>query len=68
VRRVLYVLPVSLVVVLLAAAPALAADEPEFTGTFMGLAYAAIAGVVLGAVYFFSLPSGPSRDEHDAHH
>jgi hypothetical protein len=68
VRRLLSILPVSLLVLLVTAVPALAAEEEQYTGTFAGLAYAAIAGIVLGVVYFLALPKGPAADEHDDHH
>jgi hypothetical protein len=68
VRRLLSLLPLTLVVLVLSAVPAFAADEPVYTGTFAGLAYAAIAGVVLGLVYFLMLPAAPAADEHDDHH
>jgi hypothetical protein len=68
VRRLLSILPVTVVVLVLTALPALAAEEQEFTGTFQGLAFAAGAGVVLGIVYFLSLPAGPPVDDHDDHH
>jgi hypothetical protein len=69
VRRLLSLLPLTLLVLVLSALPAFAADEPPvYTGTFEGLAYAAIAGVVLGLVYFLMLPADTSRPEHDDHH
>jgi putative cell wall-binding protein len=68
VRRLLSILPVSLVVLVLTAVPALAAEEEQYSGTFAGLAYAGIAGIVLGVVYFLALPKGPETDGHDDHH
>jgi hypothetical protein len=68
VRRLLSLLPLTLLVLVLSALPAFAADEPVYTGTFEGLAYAGIAGVVLGLVYFLMLPADTSRPEHDDHH
>jgi hypothetical protein len=68
VRRLLSLLPLTLLVLLLSAVPAFAADEPVYTGTFEGLAYAAIAGVVLGLAYFLMLPPDTTRGEHDDHH
>lgn len=67
-RRLLSILPVSLLVLLATAVPALAAEAEEYTGTFAGLAYAMIAGIVLGVVYFLALPKDPATDEHDDHH
>lgn len=67
-RRLFSLLPLTLVVLVLSALPAFAADDPPvYTGTFQGLAYAGIAGVVLGLVYFFMLPSDShSQDGHDS--
>lgn len=66
VRRVLSILPLTLLVLALGTTPALAA-EAQYTGTFQGLAIAMGAGVVLGAVFFMMLPAG-DHDEHDDHH
>jgi hypothetical protein len=68
VRRLLSLLPLTLLVLLLSAVPAFAADEPVYTGTFEGLAYAAIAGIVLGLAYFLLLPPDTTPREHDDHH
>jgi hypothetical protein len=68
VRRLLSLLPLTLLVLVLSAVPAFAADEPEYTGNFEGLAYAAIAGVVLGLAYFLMLPPDTSGGDHDDHH
>jgi hypothetical protein len=68
VRRLLSLVPLTLLVLVFSALPAFAADEPVYTGTFEGLAYAAIAGIVLGLAYFLMLPPDTSRNEHDDHH
>ena len=66
-RRLMTVLPLSLLL-LLAAVPAFAAEE-EFSGTFAGLGYAVGAGILLGIVYFAVLHRGPSEaDEYEDHH
>jgi hypothetical protein len=68
VRRLLSLLPLTVLVLVLSALPAFAAAEPVYTGSFQGLAYAGIAGIVLGTVYFLLLPADTGGEEHDDHH
>jgi hypothetical protein len=68
VRRKLSLLPLTLLMLVSSALPAFAADEPVYTGTFQGLAYAGIAGIVLGIVYFLMLPADSTGGDHDDHH
>lgn len=59
----------SLTLLLLAlAAPALAAEETSASGSFAGLGWAAIAGVVLGVLYFVLLPKDDAGShDHQEH-
>ena len=66
-RRVLTLVPLT-VLLLAVAAPAFAQEQEQFTGTFEGLAWAGIAGVVLGIVYFLLLPKGEEHETPDDHH
>jgi hypothetical protein len=76
VARRLAIITTTVIGLVLAAGPALAAaeetshSEAEAFGLWDGLIYAAIAGVIVGLAVFLDAYSGVDADEghHDAHH
>lgn len=72
-RRRLSVLTLSVVSLLLVAAPALAVEETEeaaagHIGSMEGLALAAVLGIVVGILVFAASQGGPADEPDDHHH